>query len=176
MTLDEAARLAGGFRWAESRLFEILGGWVQSTPEPDAKLALDRHSQHHAWRAQQWWDRLPVVADIDREALVVPASDAALFVVDSLAELDGSIPRLAGAYRIVIPRLAAAYERQAGETNPISDGSALRTLAIVTPDLASDWREGEFALQDLLTSQEAIDSAARATALLEAAFAPSQPI
>ena len=65
MLLEDAARLAGSHRWIESRLFEILGGWVASTEEVHAKLLFDRHSQHHAWRAAQWWDRLPVSSGLD---------------------------------------------------------------------------------------------------------------
>ena len=35
MTLDESARRLGALVWTERRLFELLGGWVVSTPEPD---------------------------------------------------------------------------------------------------------------------------------------------
>ena len=76
LTLDDAARLAGAHRWAEMRLFEVMGSWVAGTDDVDAKLLFDRHSQHHAWRAGQWWERLPVSAGVDRDGLVVAPSPA----------------------------------------------------------------------------------------------------
>ena len=33
--------------WTERRLFELLGGWVVSTPEPEVKLALRAPSRRH---------------------------------------------------------------------------------------------------------------------------------
>ena len=118
MLLDEAARRAGGHRWVEARLFEILGGWVASTDEVDAKLLFDRHSQHHAWRADQWWDRLPVLADVDRPGLVVAPSPGVGALAGGLADLDGTIPRLAGAYRVALPRLVARLQGAPVEGQP----------------------------------------------------------
>jgi hypothetical protein len=73
LTLEAAAALAGEHCWVERRLFELLGRWSAETRHAPSVLALDRHSQHAAWRAQQWWDRLPVLAQIDRDALVTPS-------------------------------------------------------------------------------------------------------
>ena len=102
----------------EGRLFEILGGWVASTDDVDAKLLLDRHSQHHAWRADQWWDRLPVLADVDRPALVAAPSPGIGAVAEALAALAGDVPRLAGAYRVALPRLVAAYQEAPLDRQP----------------------------------------------------------
>jgi hypothetical protein len=167
MLLDEASRLAGGHRWAESRLFEITGGWVASTEPVDAKLLLDRHSQHHAWRAEQWWDRLPVLADVDRNDLTLPPTPTAEPAAAALAALDSTVARLAGAYRVALPRLFAAYQRHRLRADPTSDGSAIRTLDLLVPDVAADWREGEVLLQRLLTDDAAVQAAAGAVADLE---------
>jgi hypothetical protein len=167
LTLGEGARLAGGHRWVEARFFEILGGWVTSTADVDAKLLFDRHSQHHAWRADQWWDRLPVLADIDRTSLVVAPSPEAAVAADDLAALEGTVARLAGAYRVGLPRLAGGYQRHRSQTNPASDGAAIRTLDLLLPDVAADWREGEILLQCLLTDDAAVQEAASTVARLE---------
>jgi hypothetical protein len=127
MLLDEATGLAGGHFWAESRLFETLGAWVASTDEPAAKLLFDRHSQHHAWRAQQWWDRLPVLADVDRDRLIQPPTPAVAAGAAALAGLEGATARLAGVYRVALPRLFAGYQRHRQRADPASDGSAIRT-------------------------------------------------
>ena len=167
LNLDEAARLAGGHRWIESRLFEVLGGWVGSTPEPDAKLLLDRHSQHDAWRAAQWWDRLPVLADVDRDRLVAAPSPAVAGAYDALAKLEGTAVRLAGAYRFALPHLVAGYDRHLAAADEVSDGAALRTLRIVAADAAADWREGERVLQGLLLDDASVRAAAETVGALE---------
>ncbi len=59
LTMDESARMVGAWAWAESRLYEVTGSWVPSTLWPAAKVWLSSASQHHAWRAQLWHERLP---------------------------------------------------------------------------------------------------------------------
>jgi hypothetical protein len=167
LLLEEAARWAGSHRWLELRLFEILGGWVASTEDTAAKLLFDRHSQHHAWRADQWWDRLPVLADVDRQALVVAPSPQMAVAADELAGLPGTVPRLAGGYRVALPRLAAAYQEHRLRTCAASDGAARRTLDIVLPDVSADWRDGEVLLQQLLTDENLAELAAATVARLE---------
>ncbi len=167
MSLDEASRLAGGHLWAESRLFEILGSWIASTEEPETKLLFDRHSQHHAWRAQQWWDRLPVLADVDRHRLVVPPTERAAAAADALAGLQGTMARLAGVYRAALPRLFAAYHRHRSRADPTGDASAIRTLDLLLPDVAADWREGEVLLQGLLHEPSELEAASGAVARIE---------
>ncbi len=167
LLLDEAIRLAGGHRWSESQLFEILGGWVASTNDLDTKLLFDRHSQHHAWRADQWWDRLPVLAEVERSALVMPPTGAAPAGAAALAAMDSTIARLAGVYRVALPRLYAAYRRHRLQADPTSDGAAIRTLDLLVPDVVADWQEGEVLLQRLLDSEAAVAESATAVAGLE---------
>lgn len=166
-SLESSARRAGAHHWAESRLFEILGGWVRDTDQTDARLMLDRHSGHAAWRAAQWWERLPVLADADRRSLCSAPSAAAAEMAARLGGLEGTVARLAGVYRVAVPRLWAAYERHGAIAGGVADGSSLRTLRIVGSDLAADWREGEALLQSLLTGRAQVREAADAVAGLE---------
>lgn len=149
-------------------MFEILGGWVASTDDATVKLMFDRHSQHHAWRSTQWWERLPVLADVDRDALVRAPSQETDKCIQAVAESTGTVARLAAAYRFALPRMFAAYHRSRGAASPLSDGSTLRALGLVGPDLASDWAEGEVALQALIRSDADAELAARTVARLEA--------
>jgi hypothetical protein len=165
--LDESARLVGGHRWWEGRLFGVLGGWVATTSDPTAKLMLDRHSQHHAWRSGQWWDRLPVVADVDREALVRPPSPGAARALEALAVLDDPVARLAGAYRFALPRLVGRYQAHRQSASPVSDDSAIRTLDLLVPDAVGDWLHGEVLLQECLTDRAGAERAAMTVAHLE---------
>lgn len=149
-SLEDSAHWAGRHRWSELALFAALGGWVASVGQVEVKLLLDRHSQQAAWRAQQWWDRLPVLAEVDRDALCAAPSEQASKIQERLVSLADPVARLAGAYRVAFPRLWAAYECHRFEAGRVADGSTLRTLGIVAADLAADWREGEVALQGLL--------------------------
>ena len=171
-SLDQSAHRAGAHQWAESRLFEILGTWVATTADPDVRLMLDRHSHHCAWRAEQWWDRLPVLADVDRRSLCAPAGDPgraarASRAADHLARLEDPVARLAAAYRVALPRQWAAYERHRLAAGTAADGSSLRAIAIVAPDLAADWHEGEMVLQGMLEDAGKVTEAAAAVAALE---------
>jgi hypothetical protein len=167
VTLDDAARLAGGHRWAEMRLFETLGSWVASTDDIEVKLLFDRHSQHHAWRADQWWDRLPVLAGVDREALVVAPSPGAAAVVDALAATQHVVSRLAGVYRVALPRLLGRYERHRGLASPGGDAAVIRTLDLLVPDVAGDWRQGEVLLQERICDAGDVELAAGTVTRLE---------
>jgi hypothetical protein len=167
LTLEESARLCGRNRWIEARLFEVLGGWVPSTPEAEVKLMFDRHSQHSAWRAAQWWDRLPVVAGVDRDELVVAPSPGWAQAMDALARTGGTAPRLAAAYRAVMARQYGAYERDRSLSDGPGDASTARTLAIVQADLERDWLEGEVLLQLILRDGTELEAASRANALVE---------
>ncbi|HET9077741.1 MAG TPA: hypothetical protein VFN68_12485 [Acidimicrobiales bacterium] len=140
-SLDESARLAGSHAWFERRMFEILGSWVASTPDPAVKLMLDRHSQHHAWRARQWWDRLPVLADVDRDALIEPAGAAvaaALARLQALAAPPAADPS---------PTDTAPAGTPAADTAPADTAAATSTVA----RLAGAYR---FALPRLWASYE----------------------
>lgn len=170
-TLEESSRRAGAHQWAESRLFEILGSWVSTSPEPEVRLLLDCHSQHCAWRASLWWDRLPVLADVERAALCRPSDRAAEAAARHMASVSGTVGRLACAYRVALPRLWTAYERHRRAAGGVSDGSVVRTLGIVSPDLAADWHEGETLLQELLSDPANIQEAAAAAGAMEAMLA-----
>lgn len=170
LDLEENARRAGGHRWWEGALFEVLGGWVASTPELPVKLLLDRHSQHHGWRAAQWWDRLPVLAGVDRDALVAAPSDGAAHLREALQGLPDTVARLAGAYRVAVPRLLAAYAAHRAEADGLADGPTARTLDLVRSDLEADWLAGERALQGLLRAPADARRAADVVASLEGAL------
>ena len=95
--------------------------------------------------------------------------------MDSLPGLEGTVPRLAAAYRVALPRLAAAYESHHSQAAPAADGSTVRTLQIVGCDLAADWREGEIILQSLILDGASVRRAADIVARLEAALLPGTP-
>jgi len=170
LDLSAAARRVGGHCWLELQLFEIAGRWVPDTAEAPAKLLLDRHSAHGAWRAGQWEERLPVLAVIDRRALIGPPDAGWERGVSELAGLEGTVARLAGCYRVMLPRLAQRYREHLDATSAVADAPTRRTLHIVAADLAGDCAEGSDMLQGLLSDRASIDAAAAAVVELESAF------
>lgn len=148
-------------------MFEVLGAWVADTEPPPLRLLFDRHSRHCSWRAAQWWDRLPVLADTERSSLCAPASPALARLVGNLHELTRPVDRLAGAYRVALPRVWAGYQSHRQAASEPGDGSTIRTLEIVSADIAADWQAGEGVLQSWLTDRAAVEKSAATVAALE---------
>ncbi|MDQ6783683.1 MAG: hypothetical protein M3063_09625 [Actinomycetota bacterium] len=169
--LMEVAERIGHYVWFERRGFEILGSWTPAIDDGAVKAMVDRHAQHHAWRAGQWWERLPVLAQIDRDDLVVAPRTAAASMIDTLGRLTAPAGRVAGAYRVGLPRLATTYRRHLARTSPVTDGPTIRTLTMVLADVEADWREGEAELHRVLTTPAEAYAAGYTVARLESILA-----
>ncbi len=170
MTLQATAARIGGHHWFEQSLWRLLGGWAPITDDPAASVLLDIHAQHAAWRAGQWWERLPVLAAIERDELIRPPSPALSVAVGHLEGNAGprtTVGRLAAGYRFLLPRLLACYQDEAGELSVVSDGPARRTLAQVDVDAVADWRAGEALVQRLLVDRSAVEEVVTTVAALE---------
>lgn len=147
LSLHDAAVRHGAFSWTEQRLFTLTGAWAAAPgPGDDARCALFEWSAQHAWHAQLWADRLPVLAGVDREPLVRPPSDAVATALEMLIPRPGD-PRgghgapgaeaagvLAVLAKIVLPGLLAAYRGHAEHLVPVADRPAARALALVLRD------------------------------------------
>lgn len=167
LDLQQAAAVAGGHCWSERQLFELLGSWSKAVSEPAAVTALDRHSQHAAWRADQWWDRLPRLAGVERDLLVVaPGGVEAATSAGEAAASGAGVGLLALAYRVLVAGLATRYHRHRALTAPAADGPVRRLLSISAGDLGRDWVEGEAVLHAMLSDR---DSARRAGEVVVAA-------
>ena len=64
----------GEYRWIENALYRLLGGWVTDTPVAAVQVHLDAQSMRHAWHAELWAERLPVLAGADPDGLTVPSA------------------------------------------------------------------------------------------------------
>jgi hypothetical protein len=166
LSLGTNAALVGGYRWIEQALFELLGTWVAEMPLPAVQVFLDGQSARHGWHAQLWADRLPVLAGVDPDGLTRPPEPArALLALLAGHPSDagangangaegapqGALPRLAGLYRVVLPRLVVSYERHLAAASPVTDGPVIRALRLVLADEVEDWRAGERLVQRLVT-------------------------
>ncbi|MHB1584588.1 MAG: hypothetical protein ACYCU7_13690 [Acidimicrobiales bacterium] len=162
LTLDEAAVVAGRYGWIEGRLFELTGSWAAAVPSPTARVLLDAASLEHAWHAELWGDRLPVLDGADHDALTCPTPtlvrlfDAADPDAADAADPDhdgGWVARLAGLFRVVLPRLLVGYRRHLSLAAPVADGPTIRALRLTVRDELDEWQAGEALLQELLAGR-----------------------
>lgn len=175
LTLDALARRVGRYCWIEMRAFEALGSWTATVPEPDITALLATHSRQRAWHAELWHDLLPVIGEAAPERFVEPGHAAATFATalaalpadDDPATPAATISRLAGAYRVLAPRMVAAYQRHLATTSPVADAPTTRVLRLVLADQLDHWLEGEAALQGLLHSAADVERAAATQVGLE---------
>ena len=164
-TLEETARRLGWYRWVELRLYEAMGAWVDTIPELDVRLAVGGACTPHAWHASVWLERLP--AGRDPDALTQPADERVRALLEEVASASGTLERLVGAYRVVVPRLVAAYTAHLHHTSAAADGPTARALGLVLADEVAAWREGEILVQSLITSADDARRAAAHQARLE---------
>lgn len=169
LDLEATASRLGHYRWFEMRLFEILGGWVAVTPEPDVKRYFAEHSRHHGWHAELFEAALPAVPHLVPATLTRPAHSGLAALVDRLVALRGdeqTVERLTSFVRVVLPGLAAAYGAHAESANPIADAPVIRALRLVRRDDLEQRDAGE----RLLQRQIGTDDLARRVASCEAAI------
>jgi len=160
----------GAYRWVESRLFEELGAWAVSVPELEVKAVLAAHAREHAWHAELWREQLPTAGGMTPEGLTGPANDAVDAFFTALAGPVGpeaTIERLAGVYRVLLPRLIATYSAHLGLASAVCDGPVIRVLRLVMGDEREAWSDGEAVIQSLLGTEQQIRAAAMHQARLE---------
>lgn len=168
--VEESARRVGHYKWVETRLFEVLGGWVATVPELDVKLKLGTHCYHHAWHAELWHKRLPELREMNPDRLAVPPNDALVAFIDAVTEPEApeqTIEKLVGVYRVLIPHKIAAYTYHLASTSSITDAPTIRSLNHALQDEMEDWRDGEMLIQSLLDAEEKVQRAADHQARLE---------
>lgn len=170
MELESLGQLCGANAWAEEALFGLLGAWAAEGSPAMAAAMADRHSMHHAWRAQQWRERLPVLADLDPNSLVADGHGLGPAIETLVGQ--SSLAQLVGVYRGLLPRLVALYRSQERLLVEPSDSSAIRTLQLVYPDLVRDWMEGESCLQELILTEEQLAGATTVTAAVWTCLLP----
>ncbi|HWC66773.1 MAG TPA: hypothetical protein VG478_01795 [Acidimicrobiales bacterium] len=157
LDISESARRFGHYAWGERRLFETLGGWIPTVPEPAAKVLLGSHCAHHAWHAELCAERLPMLPERASAELVVPASEALVAFFDALAassDQASTVEKLAGVYRVVLPHTLAAYRDHLDRVDRDVDAPTARALTLIVRDEEDHIREGEALIGSLAATAE----------------------
>jgi hypothetical protein len=171
LDIETSARRAGGHRWVEQRLFEILGRWSAAVPVAGAPAVLGAHSYHHAWHAELWRGCLPTLPQLDPATVTVPPSPAVAAFFEEVADRKDdhdAAGKLVGVYRVVLPRLAAAYADRGDRAAAVTDAPVLRALELIAADLRRDGEAGERLVQSLLRTGDGARRAAERQGWLEA--------
>ena len=136
--LLSSGRSIGELIWIESRLFEVTGRWIATTPEPRARVFLAAASGHHGWHAELLSTLLPLVTGgPTAEQLVVPMARHAGLV----AELDSITPtveRMRLAWGTIVPSVASAAEAHIAASSAVAEAAGHRLLRIVIADELAD--------------------------------------
>ncbi|HUB69673.1 MAG TPA: hypothetical protein VL984_04565 [Acidimicrobiales bacterium] len=177
LPIGEVARRVGAAAWAERYLYEVVGTWAGTSSAAAVRVFFDAASQHHAWRARLWAERLPgtaarPVAASSPTDLLQPPDEGATAALVALSGLEGDAARLGAYCRVVLPRAVVSYRRWEARCSPLSDGPISRALMFTLSDLHADWEEGSAVLAGLLSS--AGQGSAAAGAIAEAAASAAE--
>lgn len=154
LTLHQAAALVGTYRWTEERLFALTGRWSgEAAMSPVVQVHFFEASRRHARHAEEWAERLPVVAGIDPLELTRPAGAAGPLLAALEAE-EAAAARVTGWCRIVLPALATTYRRHLARAVPVADNPVIRVLRAVLADVHEDVEAGEGLLRDLVPADD----------------------
>lgn len=204
-SIEASARRLGHYAWAETRLFEVLGNlaaagsaaagsghaWpVHAGPDlARFRLACLAHARHHAWHADLWRQRLPLVPGLGADVVVVAPNAEVVALFDELdraaaeptedaESTEGAGPLVAavGVFRVILPWLADTHQAHLASARRVSDGPVLRALELVVADHAQHRRQGAALLGSLTWSSR--EDLARPGALqtgMEARWAAGAP-
>jgi hypothetical protein len=139
---------------------------------PEAQVLFDAYSQQHAWHAELFADRLPALDSVDPASLVLPPSaemdrmlnvlsgavsagehsttDGSLLGDASGTAAGGTLPRLVGLGRVVVPRLVTGYALHLRRVSTVADAPMARCLRLVLRDEIEQWQALEALTQALL--------------------------
>ena len=168
-TIREAAARVGAYRWAEQRLFHLTGGWAGAPSVSDSvRVHLFEMSAQHAWHAELWAQRLPVLAGMDPDRLTRPlgGSMGPVLTAVGLGEADER-DWLTGLYRVALPRLLVTYREHLVRVASVAEAPVARALALVVRDEHEQLLAGEALLQSLLVTAERVRRAAELQRSLE---------
>jgi hypothetical protein len=165
--IRELQQVLGGYQWVERRVFEVLGSWVGAEAVPEARVLFDVQSQHHGWHAELFAERMPAIEGVDPAIYVLPPSAEVDQLLATLgggamstsqedvhaaagARAGGTLLRLVGLARVLLPRLVTGYGLHLQRCAPVTDAPLVRALRMVVRDDIEAWQATEAMVQSLV--------------------------
>lgn len=128
----------GNLRWAELQVFAVVGSWVVTTPEHEARVALDAVSRHAAWRAGMLAERLPQVGALASGVVTEARNDDVVAAVEEMAAVQSTPDRLVVLGDVMLGGLVASSLALVDTLSPVADAPLLRVLPMLIDDLGRD--------------------------------------
>lgn len=155
----------------EHGLFVLLGQRSIKVDDPSAASLLATHSRQHAWHADLWRERRPVLTSTRPDAVDPDAAAAAMEpVLAMLSQAASAAVFCAGLYRVLLPRLVVAYDRELRRARAGVDGPTERLASLVLFDCLEQWKAGEAFVVSSISRAVSPDSLWRFCARLEASI------
>jgi hypothetical protein len=166
--LHDRSRRIGVWAWCERQLFAALGSWAQTTPDPAVAVFFGEMARRHAWHAELFFDRLPELASVDAEQLVVASGPATEALFDAVAaagesashEDHSALVRIVAVHRVALPLLVGEYQAARSTVSAVAEPALGRALDLVLRDDQEEWARAQPLLGRLLGDAEAARSAA----------------
>jgi hypothetical protein len=156
LSIDELARVLGGYCWVEREIFAVVGRWVEDETDARARIFFDEQSQQHAWHSTLFADRIPVLDRLDHDALCAAPGEPAIRMLGRVADAKGTLIRLAGLGRALLPRLVSGYSTHLTRCVPVADSAVARALGLVVRDDLEAWQTAEALLEEHLIDDSAV--------------------
>ncbi|MGH9135105.1 MAG: hypothetical protein ACRDZZ_14300 [Ilumatobacteraceae bacterium] len=137
--IRELARVVARAIAVELVLFEVFGRWIPTTADAAAKPVLAAASRRHAWHAEMWRARFPLIPDADADDLVTGERGRLVPFVDALAAFDAmpSGPGRLALAEVAAAELALAYEALRATIDPRLDAPTAGVLDTVLASLGA---------------------------------------
>src|SRR3954454_11243852 len=118
-SVSENAKRLSNYRYLESQLMEMIGGWCHTTPALALKATFGYHVYDHARSADVLAERLPPLRSGPRGA--GPGHDDFARLCEHVGRLGSTVDRLVAIYRVLEPHLVSTYVYHADATDPLAD-------------------------------------------------------
>jgi len=132
LTIRDKADTLATFRFVSVHLMETLARWVPTTPELEIKTLFGRH----IWDLAQHADLLGKRTFELRAALHYSRRPSGDYwrELERLSAVTATADRIANMYDVLLPDLAARYERYVGEADPLLDEPSVRVIERIVAD------------------------------------------
>jgi hypothetical protein len=132
-SIDDLSQRVSRWIAVESLLFETLGRWARELREPALKRTMATWCHRHAWHADLWRARLPVIPHHEVGADGVEAWLAPLrTALDTVDEAADAVTVMFGP---VLEALEQAVDEHRNAIDSRLDGPSARILELVSADL-----------------------------------------